>query len=66
MWNFESFPVLSPFSLTDRRASPRNKAAVVLVLLGVVLQEGVLVPVQVIHQITVAAVLGHQIERACL
>ena len=56
----------SPFPLAERSASSRDQAAVVLVLFGVVLQESVLVPVQVVHQIAIATVLGHQIQRACL
>lgn len=35
-----------------------------MVLLGVILQKGVLVSVQVVHQVTVATVLGHQVQRA--
>lgn len=41
--------IFSPFPLAERGAPTRDEAAVVLVLLGVVLQEGVLVPVQVVH-----------------
>lgn len=54
----------SPFPLAERSASSRDEAAVILVLLSVVLQEGVLVPVQVVHQVAVAAVLSHQIQGA--
>lgn len=56
--------LISPFPLAEWGASSRDETAVVLVLLSVVLQEGVLVPVQIIHQVTVATVLSHQIERA--
>lgn len=52
--------LFSPFSLAERSASSRDEAAIVLVLLSVVLQEGVLVPVQVVHQVTIATVLCHQ------
>ncbi len=62
---YEDFCLLfSPFPLAERRASSRDEAAVVLVLLSIVLQEGVLVPVQVVHQVAIATVLGHQVQRA--
>lgn len=54
----------SPFPLAERSASSRDEAAVILVLLSVVLQEGVLVPVQVVHQVAIATVLCHQVQRA--
>lgn len=56
--------VLSPFSLAERSASSGDEAVIILVLLSVALQEGVLVPVQVVHQVTIATVLCHQVQRA--
>lgn len=56
----------SPFPLAERGTSSGDEAAVILVLFGVVLQQGVLVPVQVVHQVAIATVLRHQVQGACV
>lgn len=56
--------LFAPFPLAERSTSCRDEAAVILVLLSVVLQQGVLVPVQVVHQVAIATILRHQIQRA--
>ena len=56
----------SPFPLAEWSASSGDEAAFILVLLGVVLQQAVLVPVQVVHQVAITTVLCHQIQRAWL
>lgn len=55
----------SPFPLAERGASSGDETTVVLVFLSIVLQERVLVPVQVVHQVAIATVLSHQVQRAC-
>lgn len=61
-----NFQTCSPFPLAKRSASSWDKTALILALVQVVLQKGVLVPVQVVHQVTIATILGDEIQRSWL
>lgn len=53
----------SPFRLAQWGTCSGDEAVPILALLRIVLQQGVLVSMEVVHQIAIAAVFCHQVQR---